>query len=1055
MSDTNLDWLFKTCAANQPSHSTALISADGARSLTYQELSNRVEELASCINLSLEDINESVPPVISIMIDRDIGMVVGILGILTAGATYVPVDPNFPPDRQSYIFSQSRSQLLIMDPSLYDKACALGVTLPKVLLIDSKTGRAIDVTPNPDRVCPIRKRSGRDLAYVLYTSGSTGKPKGVMVPHEGVVSQMIWFAEELKIRPGSVVLGISTFCFDISVLEMFLPLLYGATLVIAPSVAQKDPYMLLDILTDRSISVMQATPTTYEMMLATGWTGDKNIDFLVGAEAFRASLVPIITNSRSFRNIYGPTETTIWASSYNFNGVIPPIVRGSLVVPVGKPIRQMYFHLFELRDDKALIPTPDCIEGELVISGIGVTMGYLDAPELTAQVFIDSPFGTNEKVYRTGDLVRRMEDGNYLFIRRLDDQVKVNGYRIELAEVEFAFSASSHVERVVVIVRNGQLAAYVKLLTPDNIDTMCPLTIKKELLQLVSKSLTSYMVPRSVTIISSWPMTPSGKTDKKALPDPAPEDMIIVEKEKSSVEEIPDDTDMVDDEKMLTGAARGNYEHYILARHICDLIDKARGRRPHITSSFASIGVDSLGAVMFIRMLSESIGGLKIYPSEIYQPGVTILTFSEKLYQRLLVEKPEVLESLRAASVGSEELDIDIEAGRQSCSKPFLGFDDVLLANKKVLEGLRGMALLLVFWEHFRGQYVYGSYNFKANTAMFIIISGFTTALQLRRERTTNDQSQDTTTVSSSSKIWFNWRRFLFTRAVGIFPMLWLVLILETPRWNQFNDHAMRERHIKLSRGDEVGCVILYMIGGQMYVDKCTLTGPNEHVGYANQIWNCFLIYTAFRIIFNFFQSRLYTKQNNTHSTSSSHISHPSVSNTLLGYFQLNTDIKKFPVNVSETSQDDDVHTNTNTHKNMNSNVVDKNTNTQWDLRSILIALGENRPSPVLFLWSLVIWTNPSAFIPNFIIMFFIGVMTASILESLHYLLHERPPDKYTAYPISILLGTGTTDTNTNTGTASEVSSLYLVVIRGIHRFLPDVIIFSMGLMFSPLNPPM
>eukprot|EP01036_Dinobryon_divergens_P038442 gene38442-50474_t len=339
---TTIDSLFFTCQENVAQGQKALITYDGKKSLTYKELGNQTKILSAIISTRLSTMDPCDSPVISVMMDRDIGMVVALLAVLNSGAAYVPVDPHFPPDRQSHIFSHSRSSLLIVDPYLYANASSLGVTLPSVILIDSKTG--LLVTDNPitsmPTSLPFRSRSGSDLAYVLYTSGSTGKPKGVMVTHESVVNIVSWFAQELAIGPGSVVLGLTTFCFDISVLEMFLPLLYGATLVIAPSVAQKDPYMLLDILTDRSISVMQATPTTYEMMLATGWTGDKNIDFLVGGEAFRPTLLPIITNSRSCRNVYGPTETTIWSSCFNFNGVIPPMVKGSLMVPIGTPISE-------------------------------------------------------------------------------------------------------------------------------------------------------------------------------------------------------------------------------------------------------------------------------------------------------------------------------------------------------------------------------------------------------------------------------------------------------------------------------------------------------------------------------------------------------------------------------------------------------------------------------------------------------------------------------------------------------------------------------------------
>ena len=220
---------------------------------------------------------------ISLMTNRDLGMIVAILAILKAGGAYVPVDPSFPPDRQSHIFSHSQSKCLLIDPESYKKALNLGTKLPHVLLFDAATGapaaggtKKINIL-NKHQV----ERPGYNLAYVLYTSGSTGKPKGVMVTHEGVINIVRWFADELKITKKDIVLGLTTFCFDISVLEMFMPLLHGAALVIATSDTQKDPFRLLEVLEQRKVTVMQATPTTFEMMLATGWTGDRNINFLV------------------------------------------------------------------------------------------------------------------------------------------------------------------------------------------------------------------------------------------------------------------------------------------------------------------------------------------------------------------------------------------------------------------------------------------------------------------------------------------------------------------------------------------------------------------------------------------------------------------------------------------------------------------------------------------------------------------------------------------------------------------------------------------------------
>jgi len=268
----------ESCQKN--SHRRAVILEDGNVKYTYSELNY----MASNLEITLRHIlyaeeksfsfDDCINRTVSLMTERNVAMIVAILAILKAGASYVPVDPSFPPDRQAHIFSHSKSKLLLVDSESYEKALALGVTLPPVVVIHPSTGEIVkkpDIISNVfDAPQYIVKRSPRDMAYVLYTSGSTGKPKGVMVTHEGVVNIVNWFADELKVDSNSVVLGLTTFCFDISVLEMFMPLFRGATLVIASSSTQKDPFHLLDVIHDRKVTVMQATPTTYEMMLATG-----------------------------------------------------------------------------------------------------------------------------------------------------------------------------------------------------------------------------------------------------------------------------------------------------------------------------------------------------------------------------------------------------------------------------------------------------------------------------------------------------------------------------------------------------------------------------------------------------------------------------------------------------------------------------------------------------------------------------------------------------------------------------------------------------------------
>ena len=349
MSDTVLH-LFEDKVKQFPNN-VALTIESSSKEFTYAQLDNLASKI-SCeiISKIREEKREndggddsSSSSLVAIMMGRDVGFIAAILGILKAGLTYVPVDPAFPPNRQSYIFNQSKCKLLITDSEMYESALKLGVSFPPRLLIESDTA---ELTISSDKENSLAHNKPNDniiaspLVYVLYTSGSTGNPKGVMVTHEGLINVITWFAKTLQISQRNRILGLTTFCFDISMLEIFLALTQGSTLVLADSKCQKDPFRLLSVMTAFKVDVFQATPTTYEMMMATGWKGDENITFLVGGEAFRSSLLPISNKCRSFWNVYGPTETTIWSTAYKI-----PKGSTSSIMSIGAPISKTDFYL--------------------------------------------------------------------------------------------------------------------------------------------------------------------------------------------------------------------------------------------------------------------------------------------------------------------------------------------------------------------------------------------------------------------------------------------------------------------------------------------------------------------------------------------------------------------------------------------------------------------------------------------------------------------------------------------------------------------------------------
>src|SRR5581483_4078832 len=466
--------------------------------LSYAELNRRANQLARYLR------ERGVGPdvLVGLCVERSLDMVVGLLGILKAGGAYVPLDPAYPKDRIAYIMEDASAPVLITQQSLLP---GLPEQQAEVVLIDadwssvaSRSGDDLECISQPP-----------NLAYVIYTSGSTGKPKGVQLEHRSVVNFLCTMRDEPGITENDVVAAVTTLCFDIAGLEIYLPLVTGARVVVISREEASDGKKLEARMLQAGITLMQATPATWRLLLEVGWSGNKQLKILCGGEAFPRELADkLLPRCGSLWNMYGPTETTIWSAVYEVsNG-------GQGTVPIGHPIANTQFYIV----DDAMNQVPVGQEGQLLIGGDGLARGYQNRPDLTQDKFVPDPFRSEPgaRVYKTGDLARYLPDGTISFLGRIDHQVKIRGYRIELGEIETVLASHSSVQHCVVVAREDKpgekrLVAYM-VAAPDQ------RPIGRELREFLQRQLPDYMVPAAFVVVDTMPLTPNGKVDRKLLP---------------------------------------------------------------------------------------------------------------------------------------------------------------------------------------------------------------------------------------------------------------------------------------------------------------------------------------------------------------------------------------------------------------------------------------------------------------------------------------------------------------------------------------------------------
>jgi amino acid adenylation domain-containing protein len=470
----------------------------GGELVTYAELDQRANRLAQL----LQALGVEPGVLVGICTERSLDMVVGLLAVMKAGGAYVPIDPGFPADRQRFMLEDADVRVLLTQEPLLPSLPPHGA---EVVCLDRDAGR-IAAAPGGAPHCAA---TPEDLAYVIYTSGSTGRPKGVQIPHRALVNFLTTMAERPGLTAEDVLVAVTTLSFDIAGLELYLPLVQGAQVVLASREAAADPGELAALLERTGATVVQATPTTWRMLIDVGWMPARPLKVLCGGEALSAVLAEqLLERGVDLWNMYGPTETTIWSTVRHVTTTTGPPT-------IGRPIANTTLYIL----DEQLEPVPVGVPGELHIGGHGLAHGYLKRPELTAERFVQHPFDATPgaRIYKTGDLARYRSDGDVEFLGRLDHQVKVRGFRIELGEIETALARHPGVKAAVATTweetpGDVRLVGYV-------IPTGEPVS-SAQLRRSLSETLPSYMVPSAIVSLLAFPITPNGKIDRKSLPAP-------------------------------------------------------------------------------------------------------------------------------------------------------------------------------------------------------------------------------------------------------------------------------------------------------------------------------------------------------------------------------------------------------------------------------------------------------------------------------------------------------------------------------------------------------
>jgi amino acid adenylation domain-containing protein len=596
--------------------------------LSYEELNKQANQLANY----LRDQGVQAGDTVAVAVERSPELLIVLLATMKCGAAYVPLDPTFPHERLTFMLTDSGAKLLLASvPSAVPFATPVEAISLQEALSNAQSYSDQELLAPAD---------SQQLLYVLYTSGSTGKPKGVQITHRNVVNFLSSMQQEPGISAADKLLAITTISFDIAGLELYLPLVSGATLVLAEAKTTKDGEALLRLIQKEEVTVMQATPATWRMMLDAGWTIPLPLKVLCGGEALPQELANrLLAKCESVWNMYGPTETTIWSS-------VKKLSASDKEITIGRPIANTQFYVL----DEHQRPVPAGGVGELCIAGDGVALGYRHRPALTAEKFVANPFAIQPGalLYRTGDLGKLLESGDLQCLGRIDQQIKIRGYRIEPGEIEQALVALDEVREAVVVAhapRPGEerLVAYVVLsaASPTESTWQQISRWKKALLS----HLPTYMVPADFVLVATLPLTLNGKIDRKALLQPPAATTVATPELAGYIAPRTDVEDMVatiwqdclrlekvnifDDFFELGG-------HSLIAVQVMSRLEKATGKRLPLATLFEHPTVEKLAAVLELDSKSvtwDSLVPIKPHGSKtplyiVHGAGFNVLIFN-------------------------------------------------------------------------------------------------------------------------------------------------------------------------------------------------------------------------------------------------------------------------------------------------------------------------------------------------------------------------------------------------------------------------------------------